>query len=293
MTAPRQILPSVTYLVTRRCTQRQLLLLPSRVTNEVFAYVLALAARRYDVKIHAYCVLSNHYHLVLTDPHGQLPAFQRLLGGLVARALNASLGRSENFWSSTGYSGVTLAAPRDVVDKAAYTLANPVAAGLVRRGREWPGLWSAPADLGRVVKVPRPDHFFSRKGSLPESIDLELAVPTGFDSAADFRDALEGGLAEREAAAAQERPAFLGVERVLAQRPSATPAQEEPGGQLRPRVAARDKWRRIELLGRLKAFLESYQEALERWRAGERGTVFPAGTYWMRVVHDVACAGAG
>jgi len=43
MTAPRQVLPGTTYLVSRRCAQRQFLLKPSRTTNEVFGFVLAVA----------------------------------------------------------------------------------------------------------------------------------------------------------------------------------------------------------------------------------------------------------
>jgi putative transposase len=75
MTAPRQILAGATYLVTRRCSQRLFLLKPSRLTNSVFLYLLAVAARRFGIAVHAYCVLSNHFHLVLTDPAARLPAF--------------------------------------------------------------------------------------------------------------------------------------------------------------------------------------------------------------------------
>ncbi|WP_255840653.1 hypothetical protein [Anaeromyxobacter sp. SG66] len=39
----------------------------------------------------------------------------------------------------------------------AYVLANPVAAGLVRRGAEWPGLWTAPEQLaGTTLSARRP-----------------------------------------------------------------------------------------------------------------------------------------
>jgi REP element-mobilizing transposase RayT len=41
--------------------------------------------------VHAWCVLSNHYHLVVTDPDARLPAFMQYLDSLVARAMNASL----------------------------------------------------------------------------------------------------------------------------------------------------------------------------------------------------------
>ena len=64
MSYPRQVLPGATYLVTRRCTQRQFLLRPSAQTNAILLYCLARAAGLYGVEVHAYCFLSNHYHLV-------------------------------------------------------------------------------------------------------------------------------------------------------------------------------------------------------------------------------------
>jgi hypothetical protein len=211
----------------------------------------------------------------------------------VARAVNALLGRWESFWAPASYSAVALATPRDVVDKAAYVLANPVAAGLVRRGRDWPGLWSAPQVLGGSMRFARPKRFFSKSGSMPEVATLELSEPAGFDSAAEFREALERALRAKETEAASTRTGFLGADRVLSQWPFDRPGPGEPRRRLRPRVASRDKWKRIELLGRLKSFLQAYREALARWRAGRRTAIFPAGTYQLRVEHRVACAGAG
>jgi putative transposase len=295
MTAPRQVLPGVTYLATRRCTQREFLLKPSRVTSEVFLYVLAIAAQRFEIELHAFCVLSNHYHLVLTDPHARLPAFHQLLDALVARAVNASLGRWESFWAPDSYSAVVLASRSDVVDKAAYVLANPVAAGLVRTGRQWPGLWSVPESIGGdAVVIRRPKHFFDPKGSLPVQVGLRLTVPPGFASAEEFRGHLIGALAAKEAEAVRaNRGGFLGVARVLAQKPTRRPAPGEPRRTLNPRVAARDKWKRIESLGRLVEFLRSYRSAWTAWRAGADNVTFPCGTYLLRVLHGVPCTGVG
>jgi len=293
MTAPRQVLPGSTYLVTRRCSQRQLLLTPSPSTNQVFLYVLALAAKRHGILLHAFCVLSNHYHLVLTDPSARLPAFLQLLDALVARALNASLGRWESFWAPQSFSAVALLSPADILDKTAYTLANPVAAGLVRSARSWPGLWSSPASFGSVLSVSRPALFFDPKGFLPQSLDLELSAPPGFLSLESFRAQVAAALAEREALAASSPDGFLGPERVLSQRPTSTPRPHEPRRGLRPRIASRDKWKRIEALRRLKLFLAAYRDALDDWCAGRRRVLFPAGTYLMRVVHGASCAGAG
>jgi hypothetical protein len=59
VTAPRRILPGASYLLTRRCSERRFFLRPSRRTNELFLYVLALAVSRYGMLVHAFCVLSN------------------------------------------------------------------------------------------------------------------------------------------------------------------------------------------------------------------------------------------
>jgi REP element-mobilizing transposase RayT len=93
VTAPRQVLPGTTWLVTRRCSERRRFLRPSAIVNEIFLFVLAVAARRFGVEVHAFCVMSNHYHLLVTDRRARLPAFVQHLNGFVARAMNASLGR--------------------------------------------------------------------------------------------------------------------------------------------------------------------------------------------------------
>jgi putative transposase len=292
VTAPRQVLPGTVYLITRRCLHREFLLRPRDLVNQTFAYVLALAARRYGIKVHAFCVLSNHYHLVVTDPHARLPAFQQYLGAFVARAVNASLGRWETFWAPHSFSAVALGSPEDIVSKAAYTLANPVAAGLVPAGHLWPGLWSSRDAAGGTMRVKRPDHFFDSDGGLPEAIDLDLEVPAGFRSRAEFQEQLQAELSRQEQEARRENQAFLGVDRVLKQSPFARPRPGEPTRGLAPRVAARDKWKRIELLQRLKSFLADYREALLVWRERKAAPVFPPGTYLMRVAHGVACAAA-
>jgi len=298
MTAPRQVLAGTSYLVTRRCAQRQFLLKPSPVTNEVFRYVLAVAARRFGVQVHAFCVLSNHFHLLVTDPQARLPAFEQYLDSLVARALNASLGRWESFWAPSSYSAVALSTPEAVVEKAAYVLANPVAAGLVRHGRDWPGLWSPPERIGSgPVEVRRPTVFFRPEGGMPETAELELFTPPGFDSPADFRDRLAQALAVLEEQAQRnlsaKGQAFLGQRRVLAQKPTGRPATGEPKRRLSPRVAGRDKWKRVEALSRLAEFRDAYRKAWQALRDGLRDALFPAGTYWLRVAYGVRCAAAG
>ena len=74
---------------------------------------------------------------------------------------------------------------------------------------------------------------------------------------------------------------------------TARPKPGEPRRKLSPRIAARDKWKRIEALGRLVEFLRAYRIAWKARHAGKLDAVFPRGTYLLRVLHGVPCAGAG
>jgi REP element-mobilizing transposase RayT len=284
--------------VTRRCSERRFFLRPSPETNELLLYLLALAARRHDIRLHAFCFLSNHYHLVLTDPHALLPAFMQYFGSLVARALNASIGHFESLWAKDrSYSAVEPLEPGDVVAKAAYALANPVAAGLVRTGAEWPGLRTSPEQLGSTKLVARkPKVFFDPKGYLPDAVELELTTPPGFASAAEFRERVAEEVSALEESHRREIDSsgrrFLGARRVLAQNPLSRPSPGERRFKLNPRIAARDKWKRMEGLSRLKGFLDEYRKAWRARRAGVLDVLFPPGTYLLRVLHGVQCAGA-
>jgi REP element-mobilizing transposase RayT len=296
MTPPRQILPGTVYLVTRRCAQREFLLKPTERTTAILKYVLAVAAKRYHVQVHVACAMSNHLHLVVTDRHGQLPRFCQFLFGMVARAVNASHGRWESFWAPGSYSAVKLVSAADVVEKAAYALANPASAGLVEHGAEWPGLWTAPERIGGGGEiVPSPEGFFSDRGSMRESKLLAFTVPSGFGAEA-FRAAVASRVAELERAAAAELRSqgkrFAGARAVRRQRHSHRPSPLEPRRLLSPRVSARDVGKRVDALKELKEFHDAYREALKKLRKGERGVVFPRGTYLLRVHLGVACAAA-
>jgi len=295
MTLPRQVLEGTTYLVTRRCSERRFFLRPSKDTDHIFLYLLGVAAERFGIRLHAFCVLSNHFHLVLTDPNARLPEFHCYLDSLAARAINCSLGRWESLWDPDSFSAVRLETSAAVLEKMVYVLANPVAAGLVRRGAQWPGLGSDPTRIGGAPFVTeKPTSFFRKEGPMPAIARLQLHVPPGFESDATFHATLLDELrkAEDEAAADLEREgrSFLGVVRIRAQKPWGRPAPGEPRRTLSPRVATKSKWRRIEALLRLAAFTRDHREALDAWRAGVRDVLFPPGTWHMRVHHAARCA---
>ena len=93
MSLPRPVIAGETILLTRRCTQRQLLLRPSSMVNRIIGYCLAVAAERYGLRLHCWCVLSNHLHILATDVRGNRPDFFRWFFEFTAKCLNAHWGR--------------------------------------------------------------------------------------------------------------------------------------------------------------------------------------------------------
>lgn len=294
---PRAIYPGSRYLITRRCTQRQFWLRPCALTNQIILYCLAYASTECNIQISAICALSNHYHAVVTDPDGRLPEFLASAHKLIAKCLNTHYKRWENLWSSDGPSVVRLEDDAAVLEKIAYTLANPVSEFLVRRGTKWPGIRTTPADVvGAQYEVARPPVFFRKDGPMPETITLRLERPDVCSelSDAELADRVQELVTRHEADARAERAregrGFTGVKGVLKQQPYETPDTDAPRQSLSPRIAAGDAEVRVNALRRMKAFEKGHREALLAWRSGDRNVVFPAGTYAMRVNHAVRCA---
>jgi putative transposase len=294
---PRPILPNTTYLITRRTTQRLFLLRPSRKVNACIRYCLALAQRRSGIKLHCAVFLSNHYHLVVTDPRGHLPRFTEELNKLLARSLNCLHGRSENFWSGgsqTSY--VRLATEHDVMAKTVYALTNPTAAYLVADGSDWPGVRLYRTDSYLAKK---PEFFFragSIRGALPDKLHLELTAPPIGIPEKRCDDVVKAAVAAREKAirlrAKAEGKKFKGAAAVKTQRIYGSPKSSAPRRGLSPRVACIDKWRRIEMLAQLGDFTERHEAARQSFAAGAIGVLFPPGTFRFVQQFGARCAEA-
>jgi putative transposase len=295
MSLPRPVIPNRVYLITRRCAQRQFLMRPDAATNQAFMYCLGVAAQRTNVKLLFVLAMSNHYHAGIVDTDGRLPEFLERFHRMFAKHQNVIRGRTENFWASEQTSVVTLEGEEDILDKLLYTLANPVASHLVATAGEWPGASSLDANRRHLkVAVERPPAFFSKRGAMPDQILLEFSRPPGFEklSDADYTRLIDLGLREREAKAAEDRATrkfgVLGRAAILGQAWWEAPTTVEPRQDLRPRVAAKNVWRRIEAIRRNREFLEAYKAARERWLSGEP-PCFPVGTYWLRRFAAVNC----
>jgi hypothetical protein len=297
MSVPREVLPGQTYMITRRCTQRQFLMRPDPETNNAFIYCLAEAAARHGIHVLFTMAMSNHHHTGIHDPAGNYPAFIEHFHKLFAKCQNALRGRWENFWSSEQTSVVRLVDPHDAIEKMIYALANPVKDGLVEKAHHWPGVTSLTWILhGKPLTAVRPKHFFREAGVMPERVALAFVRPRGYEyfSSVEFATLVTDRIRQVEDGTEIERrrtgASIVGRRAVLNQRWNDRPNSREQRRGLSPRVAARSKWSRIEALLRNRRFRDAYISARASFVDGLRDVVFPAGTYWLRRFACAACA---
>ncbi len=243
--------------------------------------------------------MTTHYHMVITDVHGLLPDFMHWLNKHIARCLNEHYHRSESVWAPEPYSAVRLLERNDIIAKVVYTLQNPVAAGLVGESKAWPGLITRPEDmLGHVLEVSRPPVYFSQRSHLPKATTLTITAPPSVDRqrfVADVKGLLAFTEQQHRAKRAAAGKGFLGRKRVVAQHHTDQPKSTETKrrGAIKPTVACKDKWRRIEALQRHKAFLQAHRAAwLLHQETGEK-VAFPNGTYWWVRYGKMPCAPPG
>jgi hypothetical protein len=284
-------------MVTRRCLERRFFLRPDREMTQAFIFCLAAAARRTNVKVIFSSVMANHHHTGIIDVEGRLPEFLEYLHKFVAKCGNALRGRWESFWAPEQTSCVELVGPEDILEKMVYAITNPVKDGLVERVVHWPGLDCLTAiEQDAPLVAERPVHFFRPDTSLPERESLTFVRPPGFEElshdqwVARLREAVT---AVEQRAAAERRSLgrrVMGAEAILRQHWDDSPSSREPRRVLSARVAAKNKWGRIEALMRNRSFIDAYRAARAAFLRG-LAVVFPAGTYWLKRFAGVRCEG--
>jgi hypothetical protein len=285
MSRPRQVFAKRFYLLTRRCTQRQFLLRPDPVTNQVFAYCLAEAAQRFEIDVLLTVAESNHHHTVVFDRHGRVLEFLEHFHKMIARCMNARWGRWENFWAAHQPCVTELLTPGTVIEKLIYTASNPVKDQLVERAAQWPGVNGYVHLIARrPLRAKRPHFFFRESGVMPPEVELELVIPPELGSTDEVIAAVRAGVENVERLMRTQRAKtggrVLGRRTVRQQSWKARPNSEEPRRGLRPRFAGP-----IDVLrtatARFREFLGAYADARERWKTGAKRVAFPPGTYWL------------
>jgi hypothetical protein len=285
VTLPRPVVPGSALMITRNCAQGLFLLRPDPVTRNAFIYCIGIAQMRSQVDLMGLVQMSNHLHDDVFDRRGTAPVFYREFHGLLAKCLNARWGRWENFFASTQTNVVHLSEREDLIRKLVYTFTNPVAAGLVASVMEWPGANGYEALItGKPLRATRPRHFFAEDSKLPDEVEVHLRIPPELGEHDEIVAEVKRRVEEFETAEAARRAAagqrVLGRNAVQRQSWRDSPVSRKPRRGLRPTIAAKNLWARLEAIQRKREFTKAYRAARKAWLEGAP-IPFPPGTYWL------------
>lgn len=116
-----------------------------------FQSLLASIGHEFSWSVHAHCLMTTHYHVVVETPLGQLSDGMKQLNGRYAKRFNRRHGRRGHLFESR-FSAWVVRDEEHLRATCEYVLANPVKAGLCDRLGDWP--WASAAALGGVTARP-------------------------------------------------------------------------------------------------------------------------------------------
>lgn len=102
--------------------------------------ILGQVCSRFNWVCHAWCQMTNHYHLVVETTEGNLAQGMRQLNGVYTQTINRSHRRVGHVFQGR-YKAILIEKDRYLLELARYVVLNPVRAGMVREAGAWP--WSS------------------------------------------------------------------------------------------------------------------------------------------------------
>ena len=140
--------PGAIYHVTSRGNARADIFLGD-VDRDVFLSILADTAARHNWFCHAYCLMGNHYHLLIETPDPNLSLGMRQLNGVYTQAFNRQHQRCGHVFQGR-YKAILVEKDTHLLQLCRYVVLNPVAAEMVSLPEQW--VWSSYLATAGVVK---------------------------------------------------------------------------------------------------------------------------------------------
>jgi len=131
--------PGAYYHVTSRGNERKDVF-KSKRDREKFLEYLESATQRYNAVIHAYCLMDNHYHLLLETPSANLPQIMRHINGAYTIYFNVKRKRSGHLFQGR-YKAILVDMDEYAKELSRYIHLNPVRARMVEAPEEYD--WSS------------------------------------------------------------------------------------------------------------------------------------------------------
>lgn len=132
---PRLLYPSAVYHVMSR-GNRKAPVFEDDDDRKHFFQTIAMGTARYTVLIYTACQMTNHYHLVLSTPRGNLSTFMQYLNGAFAQTSNRRHGRTGHLFEGR-FRSIVVQRESYLRQASRYVVLNPVRAGLVAEPAAW------------------------------------------------------------------------------------------------------------------------------------------------------------
>jgi putative transposase len=113
--------------------------------------ILAQVCLRYNWVCHAWCQMSNHYHLVIETVEGNLSQGMRQLNGVYTQSMNRKYRRTGHVFQGR-YKAILVEKDSYLLELARYVVLNPLRAQMINDIADWP--WSSYRAMLGAVKVP-------------------------------------------------------------------------------------------------------------------------------------------
>jgi len=139
MAKPRLVEPGGIYHVSSRGTNREQIFFDDE-SRSCFLDQLARVVDRAGWTVYVYCLMTNHFHLVLQMPGDSLSRGMQILNGGYARKTNARLGRVRHLFQNR-FSSTMIKRDSHLRESCRYVVLNPVRAGMCGRPEDW--RWSS------------------------------------------------------------------------------------------------------------------------------------------------------
>jgi putative transposase len=117
-----------------------------------FLDLLERSFARFGVTCSAYCLMTTHYHLLVTEGCERLPPAMHLVNGGYAKGFNQRYGHEHHVFGRR-YAAIEVATEAHLLAAHRYIALNPVAAGLCERPAEW--RWSSYRATVGLARRPR------------------------------------------------------------------------------------------------------------------------------------------
>ncbi|MCK9686579.1 transposase [Scleromatobacter humisilvae] len=131
--------PGGVYHVTSRGDRKEPIFRDDRDRDRLIA-VLAQALERFDATVLAYCLMGNHYHLVVQTRRGNLSRLMRHVNGVYAQAFNRRHGLVGHLFQGR-FTSIHVDRDAYLLEVCRYTELNPVRAQMVDGAADW--RWSS------------------------------------------------------------------------------------------------------------------------------------------------------